>query len=208
MAPPAKWTTRMVFVVIAIISGWTMLLTQSPSPGLAEGPATPVRTTFHASSVVIDDYRLGFGKVFLGTVVAVTGEDVILASDPTDSLPVILYDVEVARSLRGNVPGRVEIWYNGFTDKSVEIDEYGPTGPLQVGARYLFFAGFDPIENVYPVADGVGVIPIHDDHEAAHLVAMFEPHLEEAAREDAQRAQRYSCGHVSRPVVRVSPAVG
>ncbi|MDQ2655482.1 MAG: hypothetical protein M3Z20_20830 [Chloroflexota bacterium] len=185
-----------------------MLLPLDPSPGLAEAPATPAPAEANVASAVIDDNRLRFGSIFLGTVVAVTGEDIIPSSDPTDSLPVILYAVEVSQTLRGEAAGRVEIWYYDFTSQSPDISDYGATGLLQVGARYLFFAGFDPIENVYPVADGVGVIPIHNDQEAAHLVASIEPLIAEAAHEEAQGLRRYSCGRVSRPEVSASPAVG
>ena len=52
------------------------------------------------------------------------------------------------------------------------------------------------------------MIPIHNDQEAAHLVATIEQLLDDAGQEATPVAQRDPCEGVGRPQVSISPSVG
>lgn len=194
---------RLLFSQVALVGGLVAaLVLLIVEPGHADG--TPVATaalTDHGDGTD-EAGRVHFGQIFIGTVVAVAGKDTVSTSDPTDDIPVILYDVDVSETLKGEAAGRVQIWYNGF---DVPPFDYPAIGKLQVGARYLFFAGFNPDEQRYPVGDGVGVIPIADDQEEAQLIATFQPLIEDYAREARSIPAADPCEEVGNLEALVSP---
>jgi hypothetical protein len=171
-------------------------------PGLADGtPVAPGALADHGGGTD-EAGRVHFGQIFIGTVVEVAGEDSVATSDPDDSIPVILYDVDVSQALKGEAAGRVRIWYYDFDSPTFD---YPAVGKLEVGQQYLFFAGFNPDEQLYPVGDGVGVIPIADDQEEAQLVATFQPLIEDYARQAKDIPAPDPCEQVGQPEARVSP---
>lgn len=152
-----------------------------------------------------DEGRARFGQIFVGEVVAMAGEDTIPTSDPEDALPVILYDVEVEQTLKGEASGRVRIWYEGFEYRGPDA---GKVGTLRVGERYLFFAGFDPDKGWYPVNAGLGVLSINSQREATDLVATFEPLIRGAERRSDQLPSVDACEEVGQPLITVEPQQG
>lgn len=192
-----------VFAQVALVGGLVVALVLIiVKPGLADG--TPVATgalTDHGGGTD-EAGRVHFGQIFVGTVVDVAGEESVSTSDPTDSLPIILYDVDVSQTLKGEAAGSVRIWYSGF---EVQTPDYPSVGKLQVGARYLFFAGFNTDKQWYPVSDGVGVIPIADDQEEAQLIATFQPLIKDYAQEARSIPAVDPCEEVGKPEVTVSP---
>ena len=149
--------------------------------------------------------RARFGEIFIGEVIAIVGKDTIPTSDPEDVLPVILYEVQVEQTLKGAPAGRVRIWFEGFDYRGPDSQK---AGELRVGERYLFFAGFDPENNWYPVNAGLGVLPVKSDREAATLAATFEPLIREAARRADQVPEVDPCEKVGLPTISVEPQQG
>lgn len=120
-----------------------------------------------------------FGNIFIGSVLREAGKDEIPSSLPERSLPVLLYDVTVDRTLKGDVSGEVRIWYQGFN----ATDPDDPSRPtLKPGDRALFFAGYNPETDEYPVDARIGTILINSDGEARELVALYEPLIRDAER--------------------------
>ena len=196
-------SSHAVFAQMALVGGLVVaLLLLIVKPGLADG--TPVATGAPADhgGGTDDAGRVHFGQIFSGTVVEVAGEDNVSTSDPADNIPIILYDVDVSQTLKGKAAGRVRIWYSGF---DVQTPDYPAVGKLQVGARYLFFAGFNTDKQWYPVSDGVGVIPIADDQEESQLIATFQPLIKDYAQEARSIPAADPCEQVGSPEVRVSP---
>ncbi len=164
----------------------------------AADDATPVAATPQESvayDMMIpanDEGRARFGNIFVGEVISVLGEDSIPSTDPEFSLRVILYDVAVEQTLQGAASDHVTVWYEGAD--YFGYDSTGPgyqhSGELNVGERYLFFAGYDGDAKWYPVNATIGVIPIKDDREAADLVAKFEPLIRDAEQLAAQQARQ------------------
>lgn len=176
--------------------------------GDAADMATPVAmgAVYDSSLPLNDEGRAMFGNIFIGTVVAVAGRDRILSSDPEDpGLPVIIYDVDVEQTLQGEATGRVRIWYEGFDHKGEYTVDGEPVGELAVGERYLFFAGFNPDEQWYPVNASIGVLAVKNDRAEAELVARFAPLIRQAARQADQPPAPDPCEQAGRPAVSVEP---
>jgi hypothetical protein len=192
-----------LFAQVTLVGGLVVaLVLLIVKPGLADGtPVAPGALTDQGGGTD-EAGRVRFGQIFIGTVVAVAGEESVSTSDPTDNIPIILYDVDVSQTLKGEAAGRVRIWYSDFDAPPFD---YPAVGKLQVGMRYLFFAGFNPDEQRYPVGDGVGVIPIADDQEEAHLVATFQPLIKDYAQEAKSIPAADPCEQVGQPEVRVLP---
>ena len=173
--------------------------------GRADGTPVPVGLVYDSMIPPTDEGRAQFGQIFIGEVIAVAGEDTIPTSDPEDVLPVILYDVEVEQTLKGEAAGRVRIWYEGF-------DYRGPDSKkaeeLRIGDRYLFFAGFDPANGWYPVNAGLAVVPINNRGEVADLIATFEPLIQRAERRADRIPAEDACEQAGQPVISVEPTEG
>jgi hypothetical protein len=174
-------------------------------PGRASGTPVPDGGIFDTMIPPTDEGRTQFGEIFVGEVVAVTGKDEIPTSDPEDDLPVIIYDVDVIRTLKGQAADRVQVWYEGFDFKG---PDYKSVGELQAGQRYLFFAGFDPDRGWYPVNAGLGVLPIKDDATEADLVATYEPLIRQQERNVEQVLAPNPCENAGQPTVAIDQKRG
>jgi hypothetical protein len=174
-------------------------------PGRASGTPIPDESAYDTMNPPTDEGRAQFGQVFIGEVVAVAGEDKIPTSDPEDALPVIIYDVDVKQTLKGEAADRVRVWYEGVDYKG---PDYKSAGELQVGERYLFFAGYNPDRDWYPVNAGIGVLPIKNDKVEADLVATFEPLIRKAERHPEQTSAPDPCEEVGQPKMTVEPQQG
>lgn len=152
-----------------------------------------------------DEGRAQFGNSFVGEVISFVGEEQIPTSDPEEDYRVYIYDVRVEQTLTGDASGQARI----------KLDD--PSGlpdaqTLSVGERYLFFAGYDPATDRYPVDPVVGVLPIENDRQAVELVATFEPLIRQAERRAAREASLASgdpCEQPSQePIIAVQPQQG
>jgi hypothetical protein len=159
--------------------------------------------------------RAQFGNIFLGTVIAVSGQETIPTSDPEDILRVILYQVQVDQTLQGDAAGQVQVWYEGADYRGPDTagPGYRHSGELRIGNRYLFFAGFNPETGEYPVNATIGVLPVKNDRHAANLVATFEPVIRDAERKAAAQARQAQgidpCEHpTAPPSITVEPGRG
>lgn len=190
-----------LFVVRIVLAG--VLL--AAMPGRADGTPVPDMVAYDTMIPPTDEGRAEFGQIFIGEVVAIAGEDTIPTSDPEDVLPVIIYDVDVKQTLKGQAADRVQVWYEGFDYKG---PDYKSAGALRVGERYLFFAGFAPDKGWYPVNAGLGVLPIENDREEADLVATFEPLIRRAEHQPQQIPSADPCERVGQPTITVAPRQG
>jgi hypothetical protein len=190
------------FVVVGLALSGVLIASM---PGRADGTPVPELAAYDTMIPPTDEGRAQFGQLFIGEVVAVAGEDKIPTSDPEDVLPVIIYDVEVEQTLKGQAAGRVQVWYEGFDYTG---PDQKPAGELQVGERYIFFAGFDPDNDWFLVNASLGVLPIKNDKAEAELVATFEPLIRRAERRAEPVPAPDPCEEVGQPTITVEPQQG
>jgi hypothetical protein len=178
----------------------------TPTPAASpEGEETGI--VFDMGISGTDEGRAQFGEIFIGTVIRVAGTDELPTSDPEDVITIILYDVEVEQTLKGEAKGVVRVWYEGFDSHSAD-DVVNPR-KLREGERLLFFAGFNPDTQEYPVNAGIGVIPIGNERQTADLVATFAPLIRQAERNPHQPPPPDPCEHPSEPAsITAEPARG
>lgn len=217
-APPRHAVSGVVLPYVLLITGLALsVLLMGSMTSRALGTPTPAGTP--GSDAVAYDFmvpatnegRAQFGNMFIGEVVAIAGEDRIPTSDPEDILRVILYDVKVEQTLKGDAVGNVQIWYEGadYVGPDAEGPDDTHSGELRVGERYLFFAGFDPETKEYPVNATIGVIPIGNARQAANLVATFTPLIRQAERQSRQPATVDPCEYPTEsPTITVEPQQG
>jgi hypothetical protein len=197
---------HLVVTYMALAVGMALSVTLLASlGGRASEPATPAaspkgeETGIDYDSMIADtdEGRAQFGQIFIGRVIAVAGTEELPTSDPEDVIPIILYDVEVEQTLKGEAKGVVRVWYEGFDSHSA--DDVGDPRKLREGERLLFFAGFNPDKDRYPVNAGIGVIPIGNEGEAGDLVATFAPLIRQAERNPHQPPPPDPCEQPGEP---------
>lgn len=190
-------------ILLASLSG----LAFADQPPSASPEAESAAIAYDAMISNTDEGRAQFGQIFIGTVIRVAGRNELATSDPEDTIPIILYDVEVNQALKGDAKGVVRVWYEGFNAETP--DDAGNPGRLQQGERFIFFAGYNPNKDWYPVNASIGVIPIENERHLAALVATFEPLILQAERNARQPAPADPCEQRNQnAVVAVDPDQG
>lgn len=192
-------TVPLVYLAIVGLALSSMLLFSMG--GRAEGTPIAGGITYDIALPNTDEGRARYGNIFFAEVVAVAREDRIWASDPNDILLAIIYDVDVQQTLKGNAAGRVQIWYEGF---DYQGPEWVSIGKLVVGERYIFFAGYSPANEWYPVNAGLGVKPIRDDKAGADLVAIFTPLIRAVEQLATPVPRVYPCEDPGEPILTVA----
>ena len=139
-------------------------------------------------------------------------EEAVQQSGPGVELTATFFVVDVEQTLKGDAKGAVEVREAGGDSSFAEegpASELGPTGPLLVGERYLFFAGLQSDEGWYPITAGYTNVLIRNDQQAAELVAQFVPAIVQAEQRRAEILAADPCEHPeSAPVVKVDPQRG